>query len=285
MGARGSVVIPAHNEGEVIERCLDALFSGIDDGTLDVVVVANGCVDDTVDRVRRHAQRTSHGVRVIELAAASKAQALRAAAELPMPYPRVYLDADVVLPGPVVLELLSLLEVDEPRVAWAHMDVDTRGASPIVRGYYRTWTKLPYVASSAVGSGVFAVNAAGSQRVGVLPDVINDDGYVRRCFTAEETLAAQGSFRITAPLSTRALVARRARIANGNAQLDRALGEDSAGTSVTTLRDVVRRGDASRRDVACFLGVTVAARVLGRVRTMRGRAATWSQDRSSREQR
>lgn len=281
---RGSIVIPAHNEALVIERCLEALFSGVEHGVLDVVVVANGCTDDTAEQVRRHAAATSHGVRVIELGPASKAQALRAAAQLSLRAPIIYVDADVVLPGAVALELLALLAVDEPRVAWAHMDVDTAAASPVVRGYYRTWTKLPYVQDSAVGSGVFAVNAAGAQRVGVLPDVINDDGYVRRCFSAEETLAAQGSFRITAPRSTSALVARRARIANGNAQLDRELGDDEAGTSIATLRAVVQRGDAGRRDVACFLGVTVAARALGRVRTLRGRAATWSQDRSSREQ-
>ena len=38
----GLVVIPAHNEGAVIRRCLDALFRGFGAGELDVVVACNG---------------------------------------------------------------------------------------------------------------------------------------------------------------------------------------------------------------------------------------------------
>ena len=43
----GSVVIPAHDESAGIRRCLDALFAGTAPGELDVVVVCNGCSDDT----------------------------------------------------------------------------------------------------------------------------------------------------------------------------------------------------------------------------------------------
>src|ERR687891_96542 len=70
----GSVIIPAYDESARIGRCLDALFSGVGPGRLDVIVVCNGCRDDTAARARA----TGHPVRVIELPVASKAAALRA---------------------------------------------------------------------------------------------------------------------------------------------------------------------------------------------------------------
>ena len=46
------VIIPAHNEAAVIARCLDTLLEPPRPDRLDVVVVANGCTDDTADRAR-----------------------------------------------------------------------------------------------------------------------------------------------------------------------------------------------------------------------------------------
>ena len=91
----GSVVIPAHNEDAVIERCLDALFTGIAAEELDVIVVCNGCTDDTAERARQ----LPYPVRVLELERAHKPAALRAGDAAALVLPRLYLDADVVLPG------------------------------------------------------------------------------------------------------------------------------------------------------------------------------------------
>jgi glycosyltransferase involved in cell wall biosynthesis len=44
-----SVVIPAHNESAVIGRLLRSLLHDAQPGEFDVVVVANGCTDDTAD--------------------------------------------------------------------------------------------------------------------------------------------------------------------------------------------------------------------------------------------
>ena len=90
-----SIVIPAHNEAEVIGRCLDALFTGVEPGELEVIVVCNGCVDETAALARS----SGHPVRVIELQTASKATALREGDMAARTFPRLYLDADVVLSG------------------------------------------------------------------------------------------------------------------------------------------------------------------------------------------
>ena len=44
-----SVVIPAHNEGRVIRRLLEQPVNGADLGEMDIIVVANGCTDDTAE--------------------------------------------------------------------------------------------------------------------------------------------------------------------------------------------------------------------------------------------
>ena len=83
-----SVVIAAHNEGRNIGRCLDALLGGTPAGSIEVVVAANGCSDDTV------AVATRPGVVVLDLPEAGKAAALNAAERQVVSFPRVYLDAD-----------------------------------------------------------------------------------------------------------------------------------------------------------------------------------------------
>ena len=66
----GSVVIPAHNEANVIGRGLNRLFDSLGTG-VEVVVVCNGCTDGTADAVRAAGLHLA----VIELDVASKAEA------------------------------------------------------------------------------------------------------------------------------------------------------------------------------------------------------------------
>jgi len=56
--SRLTVTIPARNEAKLIERTLLALSAqqGVAPGDFDVIVFANNCVDDTVQRVRRFAR-------------------------------------------------------------------------------------------------------------------------------------------------------------------------------------------------------------------------------------
>jgi glycosyltransferase involved in cell wall biosynthesis len=64
-----SVVVAAHNEAAVIDRCLASLVAP----GVQVIVAANGCTDDTAAIARR-----TPGVEVVELATPSKIAALNA---------------------------------------------------------------------------------------------------------------------------------------------------------------------------------------------------------------
>jgi glycosyltransferase involved in cell wall biosynthesis len=103
-GPAGSVVIPAHNEQSVIADCLAPLAALAAKGVLEIVVVCNGCTDSTAEVAGSFA-----GVRVVELAIGSKPAALRAGDRAVSALPRIYLDADVVLPPDAARRVLVRL--------------------------------------------------------------------------------------------------------------------------------------------------------------------------------
>jgi glycosyltransferase involved in cell wall biosynthesis len=99
-----SIVVPAHNEERVLGRTLSALLADTSPSEFDVVVVANGCTDGTAEVARGFG-----GVRVVETDVPSKSHALRLGDETAAGFPRVYLDADVVLPAAHVRALCAAL--------------------------------------------------------------------------------------------------------------------------------------------------------------------------------
>ena len=97
-----SIVVPAHNEAQVVGRLLRRILSpaGPDDPDgqdgqdgLDVVVVANGCTDGTAEV----AASFGPPVRVVSIPVASKLQALAEGNRAATGFPRLYVDADVEL--------------------------------------------------------------------------------------------------------------------------------------------------------------------------------------------
>ena len=65
-----SIVIPAYNEGSVIERCLEALLADAGPDEFEIVVVCNGCKDDTAARARAFGAKAN--VKVVETPVGSK---------------------------------------------------------------------------------------------------------------------------------------------------------------------------------------------------------------------
>lgn len=279
-----SVVVPAHDEGPVIRRLLDGLLAGCPADAMEVVVVANGCTDDTAERARSCAVPAGPPLTVLELPEPSKVAAIRAGLAHASGDVVAVVDADVRLDWPTLRSVAARLRASSsPLVGAPAVAVDTDGCPWLVRSYFRVWTQLPYVRSAMVGSGVFAVNAAGRDRLHRLPDVVNDDAWVRRSFPSDERVTGPGSFSTFAPRSVLALVRRRARVDLGNVDLDR-LRNDPPGAD-NGMRYVVgaaRRGELLRRDAATFVAVTLAARGLAAWRRHRGSTSVWSQDRTSR---
>jgi glycosyltransferase involved in cell wall biosynthesis len=282
----GSVLIPAHNEGAVIGRCLDNLFEGIDPTHLEVGVVCNGCSDDTAVVARA----CGHPVEVIELDEASKPAALRAGDRRLRAFPRLYLDADVVLRGPIARQVLEQLTRDGSVAARPPIRYDTAHSSAIVRRYYRARSRVPAVMGSIWGAGVYGLSAAGRARFGDHPDVVAEDLFVDQFFDPDEIeIVGDEPVLVVAPGCYRDLLNVMRRAYRGAAENrvatehpgdpDRRVVRTSS-TTPTTLRDVLRlcRSVPGVVDAATYAFVAVSARVYIAL----GSSARWERDESSR---
>jgi len=277
-GLLGSVVIPAHNEAAVIRRCLDTLLDGFRPGELEVVVACNGCTDETADIVRS----SGHAVRVIEIEVASKPAALRAAEELVTTFPRLYLDADVVLTAPSARQVLERLRSGPALAARPPISYDTNRSAILVRSYYRARVRVPAVMGSVWGAGVYGLSEVGRARFGPYPDITADDLYVDQCFKRSEIeIVKSAPVRVTAPRRTVDLLRILRRNYQGKAE-NSGLQSVPDSSTMSTVRDLARAASirpSSMIDVAVYFGLAALARLMLAV----AGHTRWERDESSRE--
>jgi len=211
-----SIIIPAHNEANVIERCLTPLAEGIASGELEVIVVCNGCTDHTADLVRGKNKR----IQVVETDVPSKSMALNLGDKTARGFPRFYLDADVNLPLESIRQVADVLAKEETLAAAPLMEVDVEGRSWSVRAYYKIWMALPYCRNGLIGSGVYAVSESGRQRFTEFPAVTADDGYIRLLFSSSERKTVKSCrFTIVPPKTISGLIAIKTRSYFGTLEL------------------------------------------------------------------
>ena len=205
------IVIPAHNEAAVIKRTLDHLLNGLGDQTR-VLVACNGCTDDTAERARSFGDR----VEVHDIPESSKVAAINHAEEGLDAFPRLYLDADVLLSGADAQKLIQRLE--EPGVVAVEplARYDTSQCSFLVRVFYRVWVALHCSDVGRIGCGVYCLTRESRKRFGVFPSIIADDGYVRAHFTPEEIVRVDDASTVVfAPRTIQALIRAKARVRIG----------------------------------------------------------------------
>lgn len=210
-----SVVVAAHDEAAVIGRCLAALQrqEGVED--LQVVVVANGCHDDTAGVAERA------GATVISLPEPGKSAALVAGDAVAVGFPRVYLDADIELP-PHALAAAAQVFAEHPSALAAapHRHVVSTGSSTPVRAYMAVSSRLPAYRNSLFGRGMIVLSEEGRSRFDRFPGVVADDLFLDSLYAPEEKRPIDSvDVGIVAPTSTRALVRRLVRVRRGNAEL------------------------------------------------------------------
>jgi len=184
-----SVIIPAHNEANLIAETLQVLLPAAQCGILELVVVCNGCTDDTAGVVRSFGTK----IKCIETSVASKTNALNLGDEATSVFPRVYLDADIVLSIESVMALAEELSKGHCLAASSTMRMDFRGSSWFVKSFYYIWQQLPYVKEGMIGTGVYALSEEGRGRFDKFPDIIADDGFIRAIFKKDERVAVQQS--------------------------------------------------------------------------------------------
>lgn len=273
-----SVVVPAHNEAKGLSENLTALLDGIPYGAVEVVVVCNGCTDDTAAVARK-----VPGVRVLEIAEASKARAVEVGNTAATTYPRLHLDADVRLTGTDLLRLVDALDEDGVLAVAPGRSIPTEHSSWPVRAYYRVWQALPAVRSGLFGRGAFCLTAEGQARVAAAgTSLMNDDLVASELFTpTERRVVTDATVVVRPPRTVKDLVRRRIRVTTGNAQAD-AHGARQGSTSVSDLLTLGLRQPAIGLRVPVFMTVTLVARLLSRRAVRTGDYTTWLRDESSR---
>lgn len=272
------VVIPAHNEENVIRRLLDSLLDG--PSPLEIVVVCNGCSDRTAEVARTYADRLT----VLETPIASKIRALRLGDEVATTYPRMFIDADVVIDNASVTELVRTLAGGTVLAAGPVRTIPLDGVSRLVRIYYAVWEQLPAVRDGLWGRGVIAVSREGHARLGDVAEATSDDLAMGVAFGPHErTIVTSATSVIRPPRSLADLLRRRRRSVSGDAELEGS-GTDLGGSRTRTrdLVTLVRASPANVPGVAMLLVIAVAARVEARWARARG-ATGWARDLSSRE--
>lgn len=194
-----SVILPASNEAAYIGDCLQALLASDPvSGGAEVIVVANGCRDNTAEVARSFAPAAAAagwGLQVIERAEGGKPAALTQGDHAAQGDIRAYLDADVCV-SPALMAALTAALSARAAPAWGSgRAVLPRARSALSRAYGRFWQRLPFnQASTAPGYGLFAVNAPGRARWGEFPQIISDDTFVRLSFAPDERLSVPYSY-------------------------------------------------------------------------------------------
>jgi glycosyltransferase involved in cell wall biosynthesis len=275
-----SIVVPAHNESSVIARTLRQWVSGPGSENLSIVVVCNGCTDETAAIARRFGPT----VRVIECEVASKTSALNVGDQISSGFPRIYVDADIVISVDAIRALANRLERCDVLAVAPTADIDLTDCSWPVRLYFAVRRRLPSSRQGIGGSGVYALSEAGRRRFGQFPDVIADDTFVRLQFkpVERETLEAAKS-NVFPARTIRQLIAVRSRVHAGTSELADRFPELSANKDKTNDRALIGLFKEPRMwlGLAIYCYVNVLARYRAAVRS-RVRANVWQRDDTSR---
>ncbi|MEM9459121.1 MAG: glycosyltransferase [Myxococcota bacterium] len=212
-----SVIIAAHDQSDVIERCLRSILAGAEPDEMEVIVVAHACRDDTATRARAFGEP----VRVLEVDSRSKAEALNRGDEDASCFPRMYIDPDIIVEIEALRRVAAILADGSAVLAAApEAEFDYAGRSPVVQSFYKVWSSLPFFTENLIGAGFYAMSRQGRARFGKFPELIGEDAFVRLTVAPHERRSARGSsFRITPPRSLRGVVERMTKVRAGKAEL------------------------------------------------------------------
>lgn len=280
-----SIIIPAHNEASVIERCLTFLTEGLSENCAEIIVVCNGCTDDTATRAARFS-----GVNVIDTPIASKVTALNLGDEAAQYFPIVYMDADITISIKDLVGTIEKMNANaDIMVAAPQLTVDLSRSNMWVKSFYNIWMRLPYFTTGQmVGSGIFILSEVGRKRFDVFPNVISDDGYVRSLYQEHERrMISDYCFTIFAPKTMADLIKIKTRVRFGNMEVSQKYSSVSIGKD-NKLLDIIKL--VLRRPWLIFQSfiyvyVQLQTKRLSRARMAIADFTTWERDESSRSDR
>jgi glycosyltransferase involved in cell wall biosynthesis len=274
-----SIVVPAHNESAVIARTLTPWVNKPGADELKIVVVCNGCTDETATIARTFGP----AVHVVELEVPSKTNALNAGDEASIGFPRIYIDADILIDIDSIRELARRLERGDILAVAPKPKIDLTHCSRAVRLYYAIRDHLPSSHHGIGGSGVYALSETGRRRFAQFPDVIADDTFVRLQFRPEEREMLPLARSIVFPARTiRKLIAVKTRAYAGSFELARRFPELYTNNGRTNNRALIGLFKEPRLWPALIIYSWVSVIARSRAKFRRPSRTVWHQDETSR---
>lgn len=274
-----SIVIAAHNEEACLGETLTSLLAGGEE--LEVIVVPNGCTDNTAE-----VARSFEVARVVELDSGGKPGALNAGDAAARSFPRIYLDADILVPPGGITALVESLRESGALAAVPGRSLDTHGRPWPVRAYFGINEKLPVFQEGLFGRGVIALSKEGRSRFEQFPPMIADDLFVDSLYTqAEKVHVETVRVVVKTPRTTGDLFQRLVRVRRGSAAMRQAARRGEIGIAVRPadrwawLRHVVARDPRLLPAGIVYAAITLAAALAAR----RGpiNSMSWGRDGST----
>jgi glycosyltransferase involved in cell wall biosynthesis len=285
MPYRLSLIIPAHDEEAVIERCLRSVMASTIADQVEVLVVCNGCTDATAEVARS----VSSDIRVLELPVAAKYAALNLGDREATAANRAYLDADTILSPGALEAVAGLLERPEVLAASPEIRFDVDNCSWPARQFHRIWRQSPYFRGVTLGAGFYAISAEGRRRFESFPPVVGDDylvaGHFREC---ERALAVGETFRPLLPTTLRSMLHVHVRHYGAHAELDEWLATQGhsplpghARSSFGWLASTLRQ-PGNWAGVPLFVGVKLISIAMARREHRTRGMSSWNRDQVGR---
>lgn len=281
-----SVIIPAYNEEAVIGRTLKSLVNQTEIADLEVIVCCNGCKDRTAEIAREFGP----SVRVLETARGSKTLALNMGDAAATSFPRIYLDADIILSPNAIKSIVAALNNPAVLAVAPRMRVDLSGRNWPIRAFYEVWLKTPYHMQGMIGSGIYALSERSRQRFDEFPEIIADDAFVRAHFGPEERQTLEDcSFTVIPPASFSGLLRIKTRATLGNKELSlkfpglmRQLAESEASQNGRKQYWKLAMNPANWAQIGVYTFVKAVAALRAKSQLKRLGAYQWERDETSR---
>lgn len=274
-----SVIIPVHNDAASLDTFLTRMLQDASSDSAEIVVVCNGCTDNTVSV----ADSFRSQVTVLVSPSANKPQALALGDGAAVAFPRLYVDVDVRTTIGDMHAVAEVLTRGQVLAAAPRLTIDLGRASPLVKAYYAVWMQLPWVNDSLIGSGFYGLSREGHRRLGGFHTQGADDLWVSAHFATQERRAVpSATFTVPASLSIREVVRRRARILAANRRISADLrglpGFTGGHGRLGGVPALVRHRPALFGQALLYLGVQVIARMVALRYAANGRIP-WNPDR------
>jgi len=212
-----AIIIPAYNERNVIARTLTPIYPGVESEDFSIVLAVNGTTDDTVDFVKQ----TFPKVICLDIEIGSKTNAINEAEKLDVGFPRVYMDADVVVTLKGIKSLIDrLASTEQPLLTAPKAEMDFSHSSYLVKAFYQAWFKTRFYTEQGFGGGVYGLNKAARSNFERFPKIIADDGFIREVVcSSQHSIANECISIVSAPRDIRSLIKIKSRSKLGNIEL------------------------------------------------------------------